>query len=285
MNEVIFNQLENLYQYMEGDKKSLTLHSLFIPLCQILHQGFENFDITDFTFDESEIPQEKYDIEDKRCVMLYSGGKCSLAMALMVSSEKYKLFHYGDLDISAIADELNAEYEIIPYKFNSNNPLYLLKLLGETLKSIIKSHLSPIIYVGTFEMSSIYHNPVDLWGNCIEIVEQANSLFSQIVPGFSVALPLPSYSYAWDMLLSNRGYMKYIVCADSTEQMILDIARNDWNIVECKNYTLYIMKLKKLLEEERGYKVKSAKELWKRYFFYDIRRSEYKAEIEKLLGE
>ncbi len=281
--EYLVDQLYTWYEFFEGNVREYQLHISYMPLFDIIRQGY----IYEYMeFDDKLLTPLKYDAERRRPIILYSGGKCSTALALEQSNKDSILFYAGEEDswIDDFSKDVGMDYHVSILELNYGNPLYLLCIIGEAIIYAVNNNLSPIIYAGTFEMSSIHNNPVSMWANCIELIQAFEAVMGQVVPDLKILLPMPSYSYVWDTLMKNKGYLKYIRTDTALDEMIFCIAKEDWWIEDCNDYLLYIKKLRKLYYNEVGYKA-SLEEFWKRYFFYDISRSRHNPEMKKLFGE
>lgn len=282
--EYLLNQLFRWYKFMENEVDDYSLHESYKPLNDVIRRGY----IYEYMpFEKKDIKPIDYKIElPQKPILLYSGGKCSTALALEYKNRNPMLFYVGKDNewIKEFSAELTLDYRVNDIELNHGNPLYLLYIIGLAILYAVEYHYSPIIYVGTFEMSSIHNNPISMWSNCVELIVSFEEVLHQVLPDLQIMLPMPSYSYVWDILMQNKGYLKYVQHGTNVDRMIFEMAKEDWWIEDCENYLLYIKKLRKIYYNEIGYKA-SLKDFWQRYFFYDIRRSKHIPEMEKLFGE
>lgn len=276
----------NDFEYLIGQILSWpdtkVLHEAYLPLFNLLRQGDRTVDAR---FDRKKLVPIDYDMDEK-CTLLYSGGKCSIALAIDFQRKHPLLYYVGNNrdKIRGFANELDLEYVVENKKLDDSSPLYIVWIIALAIKRAVENHMAPIIYLGTFEMSSIHSNPISMWKNCVEIIRAFEYAIRQVIPSFQIKMPMPSYTYVWEILMKNKGYLKYVWCDEALDAMIFDIAKDDWEIESCKYYILYIEKMKNWYEQELGYRT-NLRDFWKRYFFYDIIRSNHRYEMEKLFGE
>lgn len=277
------NDLEYLVGQILAFPDTKVLHESYRPLVNILRRGYRDIDVR---FSKQELKHIFYAYNDPSKILLYSGGKCSTALALECKNTGPLLYYVGDDEdmVKDFCKEIGLNYSIYNKEFDTDSPLYLVWIIASAITSAVNWGLPPIIYLGTFEMSSIHNNPVCMWKNCVEVIRAFEDVIKQVIPQFQIKLPLPSYSYVWDILMKNKGYLKYIRTDTVLDEMIFCIAKEDWWIEDCNDYLLYIKKLRKLYYNEVGYKA-SLEEFWKRYFFYDMSRSKHNPEMKKLFGE
>lgn len=295
------DDIDELYYYVEDflidawNIKGICIDEKFRPICMLINGNIKEFVMPEFNKCHS--VAHIYS-RGEREILLFSGGKVSLAMALhMKRIGKSPILYYVDNRHSRyvkqsrkkqdmvrdIADKLGMDLVIQPSELDLNNPMSIPRILDMGVEYAIDNGCNYDIHMGVFEGTSVVDNEFNFYGYTHEFLHIIEQIFNESLPDFHIRNALPSYSIAWDELLrfDNREYIPYIVADTPMDESVLYIIKSDYNMISDvseSDYMSHIKKLKWHLESELGRSV-SKEELWSRYFFYNIAKSKFISRI------
>ena len=306
--EIIFQQIDLLAEQIdkiryEEDMEEYELDIHMKPLCDIFNSYLSEFKMPEFRkiyYNSRTIYISPQD-ENSKTLVLFNGGKASLATALEAKRRGVNavLFYVKNMDptfarwaysqeqaVKQMAEKLELPLVIQKTKMYYKNPLYRARILNTGLQYAIEHNFSIHIWTGTFDNVSIKNNPFRFFPNSVEFKDCYSNLVKSIYRDFAIITPLPTSSYMWDVLMSNRGFVKYIYSETTIDAVLTYLYSIDYSVVEEEDGTLYMKYMEKLRREyevETGVKPKTIEDLWKRYFFYNIYKSKHHEELLKFL--
>ena len=259
------------------------MDTAFIPLCRILNSISLGYCMPDFV---EQVDEPLHYEHDDTKVIVFSGGKVSLACALRYKDIGHKivLYHVPEAgeDVSRIKQisvMLDAPLYIAD-EVLSVTPFSGIILLAYALAYAVSHSYSPKIVFGYFDWASISDNPRKDWAYCREFVLPFRDFGRKCVDGFSILNPIPNYAVMWDELLGHKRYLQYVGYKDEIEQMVFQNIRMDYYLDE-PNKELYLHNieyLKSIWDNRRL----TLNELWNKYFFYRIEKSRFYKELMEL---
>lgn len=261
--------------------------SLIRPL-HIINSYLSNFIVPSF----EQYEYETYSNEGHKQVLLFSGGKISTAVASILKRKEKDiiLLYYKNVDdnpnnikpkadaVTKLADELDMDLIIIPIGYNKSNPLFMMYLIAETVNQITAyQDWSFNILTGLFYGTSIYNNQFESLAYSREFIEAEKNLFCKVISEFNISMPIPSMSFAWDELMRRKEVIPYLICEDEVDRITSYIIQSDYDIIEPdeEKYLKYFRRLKNIYRNEIGINSVTDKEVWKRYFFYNMSYSKF----------
>ena len=267
----------------------------FIPLCDVLNDYIQNFEYP-FLLKYDVKPLNYKATKDKK-VILFSGGKVSLAVALHykeMSADSVLFFvkdRFGQLKktsreheeaVRKLASKLELPIMVESIKLNPENPLYKLVMLNHAIYFAMSEGYDINIAMGLFDGTSRFNNPFSMISNAVEFRNCYEYVLQTAKEDFHIAIPMASYSYTWDVLKSHKAFIPYIYSESRLEEIVLYICRVDHNLLEEEDKSLYMKYIHKLhmkMEKELGVPVNDIKTVWKRYIPYPISMSKHKKEV------
>lgn len=276
-------------QKLTGKFVLLTSHNAvlpeeFRPLCTLLFQHYQSFQMPGFEKQEF----EKMSIMDdaKKVTIAYSGDLQSVAAAYYYLDIGYEvtLYHQyvgGDTDMFVrICDALDVRGVMSPAKMKNQYQLRNARIINNILNN---PELSNNIAVGSMFGTSLDTVPFQVRGGTTrEYWEAYNHIIQAVDPHFKVRQPFPNYESVFATMLKHREGFEYASgCRDSDMIYIVRTDLEDdftWTAME------YMRRLRRLINRynaEHGTAYKRPKDVWRKIFFYDIRKSK---EYERLCG-
>ena len=249
-------------------------------LCTLLFQHEEDFlypgfNGSKFTLNGTPIKKEK------SILIAFSGGLKSIATTFFYKNLDYdiKLVYFKEgKETTEAVKKLAEKFElplIIQDNVKSKNCLRNIEIATRCVKLAIEEQLSLDIAFGCLYNVSLVSNrwitsgseTIEMWTAYEKVMSEATGL------EFKIRRPLPTTAYMWEVLLVHPSYLDV---AD-TYKPYADIVRADHGQIELSKQrymsNLYLVKQKYFLNT--GIMPKDNQDLWKKCFFYSIRKSIY----------
>lgn len=257
------------------------------PLCKLMFEHYQWFQMPKFYNPDYEIfePEEAHydDDEDEEIVVCFSGGFVSLAtLFFYVESDNYdiRMLHRGNYKSDAdfarmISDRLNIPLKHVKEPYHKNYPFRTLEVLNSAVKYCISEDIPFNIAVGCIYNCDLNMNPFESYGNNSKEILDAYEYAMKAVLGqtFYVRRPLPQIDFAWEIMMRHRRYLDKV----DIDKDILYIVECDHDMIKPskKRYMAALNRLKNKYHENTGMTIGDKYDLWKKCFFYNIRKSKY----------
>jgi len=303
----LMDQIDALYDYVEdfvrdtGKTYALTLNEVFIDICRLIHGNVPNFKMPTFVENElTPMDMNKYGQGTNKRLLLFSGGKCSIAAALLYKRTGFEPIllyirntnpryaresHKKYLNAIEVSKKLGMKFKSLPMDLDTHNPLCMMRMVNVAVEYIIDNHMPHTVSIGLFESSSVKNNPFELYGSTREFTRFQEDLYRCTLTDFKLSFPLPSYSIVWDEFMRRKEFIPYIDCEDEVDKAVLYITKVDFGVEKDAVSSIYMRNLKRLqtLYEREILRKAKLKKVWKRYFFYNIEQSKFYDQIKELL--
>lgn len=306
--ELIFDSIETLASQFDKIRYDEEMEEVEVdyhlkPLCEIFNSHVLEFKMPRFTemYRKSRTIYLSPQDGRARTLVLFNAGKASLATAIEAKRRNVNavLFYVKNMDpkfarwafpqeqaVRQLAEKLDLPLVMQKTKMDPKNPLYRARIFNMALKYAIEQDYSIKIWTGTFDGVSIVNSPFRFFQNSVEFKRCYTELIHSVIGDFAIVAPLPSSSYMWDVLMSNRGLARYAF-SETTIDVVLSYLYNiDYEMIEEQDEGLYMKYMEKLRNEyiaERGIPPKRIEDLWQRYFFYNIYKSKHYKELIRFL--
>lgn len=276
-------------QKLTGKFDLLTSHNAilpeeFRPLCTLLFQHYQGFQMPGFEKQDF----EKMSIMDgaKKVTIAYSGDLQSVAAVYYYIDLGYEVTLYHQY-VERDEDDLMRICRVLDLRgvLNPNKKRNQYQLRNATIANNILNNpeLSNNIVVGSMFSTSLDTVPFQIRGGTTrEYWEAYNHIIQAIDPDFKVRQPFPNYESVFATMLKHREGFEYVSgCRDSDMIYIVRADLDDdftWTAME------YMRRLRRLINRynaEYGTAYERPKDVWRKIFFYDIRKSK---EYERLCG-
>ena len=226
-------------------------------------------------------------------VILFSGGKLSLACALMYKNigKDIALFHVCPDDepefrIKKIAEMLQAPLYTLKQNFPTT-PFVGARILQAGLEYAVDNGYSPRLVYGYFDLASAEYNSSKDWANCNEFISSYKNVAKKYIDGFTILNPIPNYAIMWDELLKHKAYIPYIEYSNETDRRLFENIKMDYRLDEsdCSRYMHNFRYFIKLYKKTKNKNRAALNDVWNEYFFYRIENSLfYKELMEKFVS-
>ena len=231
-------------------------------------------------FEDRNIQPLHYNHSDKM-VICFSGGKLSLACALMYKDIGKDIILYNVYESNADYERMNHISEMM------NVPLYIshtkipntsyagAHIIYDAMCHAIACGYSPRIVYGYFDNALVENNEEKDWMNCKEFIQAYKNVAQKYVDGFSILNPVPNYSVMWDEILKHKQYMPYIQIKDKTDDKVFSNIKMDYRI-DTPDKSVYLNNFRYLIisyKHRKKANQATLNEIWNEYFFYRIENS------------
>lgn len=192
------------------------IDSGFMPLCRIFNSVFYNYPVPEF--EEREITPFKYEHDDT-AIVLFSGGKVSLAVALRLRDmhKNVVLIHFTDSDtdkeakVERLMEELKLPYIILDkLPYSKSAMMKGILMIQTAMETALREGYSPIVYTGMFDFASIYNNNQRDWKYCNEVINVYTNILKRYIDGAKVLNIMPNYAVAEDEILKHKRIKEFV---------------------------------------------------------------------------
>ena len=213
---------EERLNLLRGDLEALSNGKLDVPVDSDLSSALRHVNARQDKFrmplfDVRENAPFSYEVKSDEELLLFSGGKTSLATAIRLRSmhKNVNLLHIEESpELTArcleMADKLRLPLLIQQTDFNIGNNVYTgMMLAQEAIELAVQNEISPRVYMGYFYMASVTNNPSKDWKYCNEFIGAYNTAVSKYVRGAQIVGLLPSPSVVDDELMRCKEFNKF----------------------------------------------------------------------------
>jgi hypothetical protein len=229
----LFTMVDELYKRISANLEGeslipLKLDSSFKSLCDILSQYVYHFSEPEYT--EVDVEPIKVDNAERNTIVCLSGGKDSVATALLYKKLGYNVYLYhlyginrGYLNESSnipeIAKMLDCEYFVDSCTLHGQHeffehPMKNMIIANGALHWGISKGIGTDIAFGNFQDSYLADNQFDVCaGDCVEMWKAYEAIISRFIDGFTIHMPLPNTNESLYMMESHPDLLaKTISC-------------------------------------------------------------------------
>lgn len=187
----------------------------FSQACRCLNREIADYEMPYFV--ERNI--EPVDVsKSNKLLLLFSGGKVSLATALMLRElhKDVTLFHIQkNEELSGRVLEMATMLKL-PLVMSENTIhgdyekyFYGMCIAHQAVTYAIEHGYSPSIYMGCFCMASVLNNYKKDWQYCSEFIGTYNDVVKRYVNGAEIIRLLPGYSVVEDEFIRYKEYLEF----------------------------------------------------------------------------
>ena len=280
---MMIDDIDKIGKLQAPDKVPVAL----LPLCRLMFEHYQKFQMPEFYDPEYEIFEAEevhYDDEDDTdIVVCMSGGFVSLAtLFFYVDSDNYdiRIFHKGNYKSEAsfvkmIGERLNIPVFHLKEPYHKNYPLRTLEVINSAIKYCVEEEIPFNIAIGSIYNCDLNMNQFAKYGsNSKEVIDAYENAMRYVLgKSFYIRRPLPQMDFAWEIMMRHRRYLDKV----DVDNDMLYIVKCDHNI-QAPNKNKYMAALNHIRDkykENTGLDVADKYELWKKCFFYSIRKSKY----------
>ena len=201
----------------------MTLNKNLEPIVELFNtysQNHYHFYYTDYDY-----PVVNMDVDDKKILICFSGGKDSLATTLYYKERGYNitLFHikninatYRDeyktvkhfadlLELPLIVDEVNLRGKTCWIE----HPMKNMIICSLALQHLVANNEPCRIAFGNFSTSELANEPFEICGgDCVEMWDAFNSIAKKVFPSYELLIPLENFYDTIDILLENSDLLQ-----------------------------------------------------------------------------
>lgn len=186
-----------------------TVDTGYLDLCRKFNARYLNYRMP--LFEERKFAPFTPKVDSDKSLLLFSGGKVSLATALWLKEmgKDIELLYFYDKEYKAVLDLMGVKQLGIPYTARytkiPDNEFAGMHMVHYALEFALEKHLKPSIYMGYFEFALMDNNPKRNWRYSKDFIEAYANVAKKYIEGVEVLGVLPNYAVV-DDILSKYNY-------------------------------------------------------------------------------